>query len=46
VHNIALDSRGNVFTTEVYEGKQIQRWKVVSGAPQRCIFQSTREYMA
>ena len=35
VHNIAIDSRGNVFTTEVYEGKRIQRWKVVSGAPVR-----------
>jgi len=35
VHNVAIDSRGNVFTTEVYEGKRIQRWKVVSGAPQR-----------
>ncbi len=35
VHNIALDSRGNVFTTEVFEGKRIQKWKVVSGAPQR-----------
>jgi hypothetical protein len=35
VHNVAIDSRGNVFTTEVFEGKRIQRWKVVSGAPQR-----------
>jgi DNA-binding beta-propeller fold protein YncE len=35
VHNVAIDSRGNVFTTEVFEGKRIQKWKVVSGAPQR-----------
>ena len=35
IHNVAIDSRGNVFTTEVYEGKRIQRWKVVSGAPAR-----------
>ena len=27
VHNIAIDKFGNVFTTEVYEGKRIQRWK-------------------
>jgi hypothetical protein len=33
VHNIAIDSKGNVFTTEVFEGKRIQKWKVVSGAP-------------
>ena len=35
VHNIAIDSKGNVFTTEVFEGKRIQKWKVVSGAPQK-----------
>jgi hypothetical protein len=35
VHNVAIDSRGNVFTTEVFEGKRIQKWKVVSGAPQK-----------
>lgn len=34
VHNIAIDSKGNVFTTEVFEGKRIQRWKVASGTPQ------------
>jgi hypothetical protein len=26
VHNIAVDSHGHVFTTEVFEGKRIQRW--------------------
>jgi hypothetical protein len=35
VHNVAIDSRGNVFTTEVFEGKRIQKWKVVSGAPEK-----------
>jgi DNA-binding beta-propeller fold protein YncE len=35
VHNVAIDSRGNVFTSEVFEGKRLQKWKVVSGAPQR-----------
>jgi NHL repeat-containing protein len=34
VHNVAIDSHGNVFTTEVFEGKRIQKWKVTSGAPQ------------
>ena len=35
VHNVAIDSRGNLFTTEVYEGKRVQRWKVTTGAPGR-----------
>jgi len=35
VHNIAIDSKGNVFTTEVYEGKRIQRWKNAGVAPVR-----------
>ncbi len=35
VHNVAIDSRGNVFTSEVYEGKRLQKWRVVSGAPKR-----------
>jgi hypothetical protein len=35
VHNVAVDSRGNVFTTEVFEGKRIQKWKVTSGAPEK-----------
>ena len=35
VHNVAIDSLGNVFTTEVFEGKRIQRWKPVNGAPQK-----------
>ena len=35
VHNIAIDSKGNVYTTEVFEGKRLQKFKVVSGAPVR-----------
>jgi NHL repeat-containing protein len=35
VHNVTIDSRGNLFTTEVYEGKRVQKWKVTSGAPVR-----------
>ena len=34
VHNVALDSHGNVYTTEVFEGKRIQKWKPTNGAPQ------------
>jgi hypothetical protein len=26
VHNIAIDSRGNVYTTEVDTGKRVQKW--------------------
>ena len=26
VHNIATDSRGNIYTTETYEGKRIQKF--------------------
>jgi hypothetical protein len=33
VHNVAVDSKGNVYTTEVFEGKRIQKFKPVSGAP-------------
>jgi DNA-binding beta-propeller fold protein YncE len=25
VHSIAVDSRGNIFTTETYEGKRVQK---------------------
>jgi len=35
VHSIAVDSHGNVFTTEVDNGKRIQKFRVVSGAPAR-----------
>jgi sugar lactone lactonase YvrE len=26
VHSIAVDSKGNIFTTETYEGKRVQRF--------------------
>jgi hypothetical protein len=26
VHNIATDSRGNIYTTETYDGKRIQKF--------------------
>ena len=35
VHNVTVDSKGNVYTTEVFEGKRIQKWKPVNGAPQK-----------
>ena len=35
VHNIAIDSKGTVFTTEVDNGKRIQRWVPTNGAPQK-----------
>jgi hypothetical protein len=35
VHNIAIDSRGNVYTTEVDNGKRIQKWMPTNGAPQK-----------
>jgi DNA-binding beta-propeller fold protein YncE len=28
-HSIAVDSRGNVYTTETYEGKRVQKFKYV-----------------
>ncbi|TCZ55225.1 NHL repeat-containing protein [Roseicella aquatilis] len=33
VHNMAVDSRGNVFTTEVDTGKRVQRFRLVSQFP-------------
>ena len=33
VHNMAVDSRGNVFTTEVDTGKRIQRFRLVTQLP-------------
>jgi hypothetical protein len=29
VHNIAVDSQGNVFTTEVDNGKRVQKFRLV-----------------
>jgi sugar lactone lactonase YvrE len=33
VHNMAMDSRGNVFTTEVDTAKRVQRFRLVSQLP-------------
>ncbi len=35
VHNIAADSRGNLYTTEVDNGKRVQKWAPTNGAPRR-----------
>ena len=35
VHNIALDSHGNVFTAEVDNGKRVQKFRPVNGAPEK-----------
>ena len=34
VHSIAVDSKGNIYTTETYEGKRLQKF-VYKGAPRR-----------
>lgn len=34
VHNIAVDSYGNVFTSEVDNAKRVQRFRPVNGSPQ------------
>jgi DNA-binding beta-propeller fold protein YncE len=35
VHSIAIDSKGNVYTAEVDNGKRVQKFRVVSGAPRK-----------
>jgi hypothetical protein len=35
VHNIAIDSQGNVFTAEVDNGKRVQKFRPINGAPAR-----------
>jgi DNA-binding beta-propeller fold protein YncE len=37
VHSIATDSRGNIYTTETYEGKRVQKFvfKGVGSVPRR-----------
>jgi hypothetical protein len=35
VHNIAVDSAGNLYTTEVDNGKRVQKWRPTNGAPAR-----------
>jgi DNA-binding beta-propeller fold protein YncE len=33
VHSIATDSVGNIYTTETYEGKRVQRFKFIGIGP-------------
>ena len=33
VHSIAVDSRGNIYTTETYEGKRIQKFNYMGMGP-------------
>jgi hypothetical protein len=33
VHSIATDSKGNIYTTETYEGKRLQRFLAKGMAP-------------
>lgn len=33
VHNLALDSHGNIFTTEVDNAKRVQKFRPISGGP-------------
>jgi sugar lactone lactonase YvrE len=35
VHNIAVDSQGNVFTSEVDNGKRIQKFHPLNSAPEK-----------
>jgi len=35
VHSIATDSKGNIYTTETYEGKRVQRFLYKGVAPVR-----------
>ena len=35
VHSIATDSKGNIFTTETYEGKRVQKFKYKGVKPNR-----------
>ena len=41
VHNIATDSRGNIYTTETYEGKRIQKFLYKGLKPVTKAFQGT-----
>ena len=34
VHNVAVDSKGNVYTGEVDNGKRVQKFKPINGAPE------------
>jgi hypothetical protein len=44
VHSIATDSKGNIYTTETYEGKRVQKFnykgmgKVLAGSDQGALW--------
>ena len=41
IHNIATDSRGNIYTTETYDGKRIQKFTYKGLGPVTKQFQGT-----
>jgi len=41
VHNIATDSRGNIYTTETYEGKRVQKFSYIGMGPVTVMDQGT-----
>ncbi len=41
VHNIATDSQGNIYTTETYDGKRIQKFTFKGLAPVKARYQGT-----
>tara|TARA_B100001769_G_C21928291_1_gene500388 strand:- start:346 stop:816 length:471 start_codon:yes stop_codon:yes gene_type:complete len=41
VHNIATDSKGNIYTTETYEGKRVQKFKYMGMGPVTVMDQGT-----
>ena len=41
VHNIATDSKGNIYTTETYEGKRVQKFAYMGMAPVTVMDQGT-----
>ena len=41
VHNIATDSKGNIYTTETYEGKRLQKFKYTGMGPVTVMDQGT-----
>ena len=41
VHNIATDSKGNIYTTETYEGKRLQKFRYTGMGPVTAMDQGT-----
>lgn len=41
IHNIATDSKGNIYTTETYEGKRLQKFRYTGMAPVDVMDQGT-----